>query len=113
MPLTPEPEDLEKIAQGWPKTIDGAVSLLSTKLGQEAKDEIAALPEGELGTLHFGLGADIRNRFGLWAGNKALLLDCQKAKFEGRTDMPPNVDEIQPDDASAMIIRALWARLRH
>ena len=56
MPLTPETEDLEEIAQGWPKTIDGAVSLLSTELVQEVKDKIAALPEGELGTLDFGLG---------------------------------------------------------
>ena len=111
--IPPGEEDLEEIGQEWPKTINEAVSLLLAELGQEVKEEIASLPEGELGILHFGIGADIRNRFGLWTGNKALLLDCQKAKFEGRTDMPHRVAAIHPDDASGMIIQALWARLRH
>jgi hypothetical protein len=48
--------------------------------------------------LHFGLGVRIREDFGLWRGNRALLLSC---------------GSLDPDDASMAIIRALWARLRH
>jgi hypothetical protein len=54
-----------------------------------------------------------RNEFGLWQENRALLLDCQKAKFEGRADVPEGLIFIHPDDASMLIIRALWGRLRH
>ena len=48
--------------------------------------------------LHFSLGAYIRNNFGLWGGNRALLDDC-------------GVDDA--DDASGVILRALYRKLMY
>jgi hypothetical protein len=113
-PLQPAvPEDA---AQDWPQTVAEAVASLLQSLGQAAKDEIAATPEDELIFLHYSLGASIRNHYGLWEGNAALLADCQRVKYEGRADVPEIPEGalvIHSDDASMVIIRALWARLRH
>jgi hypothetical protein len=51
----------------------------------------------DLPSLHFGLGAWVRNELGLWQGNQALL------EATGKSD---------PDDAALAIIEALWRRLR-
>ena len=46
-------------------------------------------------------------------GNKLLLADCQGV-YDGDDDVDPDgILTIHPDDASMVIIRALWARLRH
>ena len=55
------------------------------------------MEEDELIRLHRGFGMWIRNNFGLWKGNKALLMETGKR---------------HPDDASAVIITALWRTLR-
>jgi hypothetical protein len=60
------------------------------------------MDEVELISLHFSLGAFIRNQFGLWSGNEDLLNDCRQ--MSGITFM-------NPDDAAAFIIRELWKRL--
>lgn len=109
----PEPEDT---LQQWPRTVAEAVALLFQILSQAEKDEIAAKAEDDLIDLHFGLGTHVRNEFGLWQGNRALLADCQRARFEGRAgfpEIPHGVLVIHPDDAAMEIVRALWARLRH
>ena len=49
---------------------------------------------------YFGLGMYIRNAFGLWRGNKALLDDCSKG------------EQVHPDTVSMIIIEALWEDLR-
>ena len=59
--------------------------------------EISAMPEGDLITLHFGLGMEIRNAFGLHDLCSKLLSDC---------------DEVHPDDASGVIIKELWKKLQ-
>jgi hypothetical protein len=82
----------------WPRTLDEAVEQLALGLSRNEKEDIARLPEDHLIDLHFGLGARIREEFGLWRQNKALLASC------GSHD---------PDDASMAIVRALWVRLRH
>jgi hypothetical protein len=82
----------------WPRTLQDAVDLLVRTLSPAEKDDIAARSEDNLIDLHFGLGVRIREDFGLWRGNLALLRSC------GSPD---------PDDASMAIIQALWARLRH
>ena len=56
-----------------------------------------ALARDQLGGLHFGLGMWIRNNLGLWNGNGALL------QSTGQTDA---------DDASMVIVVAVWDRLR-
>jgi len=55
------------------------------------------MPEVDLITLHFGLGMEIRNAFGLHDLCSKLLSDC---------------DEVHPDDASGVIIKELWGNCR-
>lgn len=92
----PPPDDTE--ATDLPRTVAEAVSLLVRLLDQAQLEEIAATPEDDLIEHHFGFGAVIREEFGLHGANPALLASCAK----------PNAD-----DASMVIIKALWARLRH
>jgi len=58
-------------------------------------------PKEDLILHHFGLEAYIRNEFGLWQGNRELLEACC-GKGLG----------IHPDDASSVIIKALWKKLQ-
>lgn len=97
-----------------PHTISDALECLLLILTQAQKDDIAGIPESDLIDLHFGLGIRIRREFGLWEkANPDLLLDCQRIRFPGRFGMPERLIVIHPDDASMVIIRALWERLRH
>lgn len=82
---------------GKPETIGEAVNLLLISLSDENRQAIRSMPEEELGSLHLGLGTYIRNEFDLWKNNKELLATCGKEN---------------PDNASTVIIRALWERLR-
>lgn len=113
----PHTFDAEEPSGSWPRTLPEALALLLRDLSPAEKAAIAATPEAGLIDLHFSpLGVKIRQDFGLWRGNAALLADCQRTKFEGREDLPdipPNVPVIHPDDAAMVIVRALWARLRH
>ena len=83
----------------WPKTVDQAVDMLIVLMGDEDKRHVRGLSHEGLTSLHYGLGAVIRNSFGLWEGNKELLESC------GSPGM-------QPDSAAAVIIEAVWRRLR-
>jgi len=96
--MTKPPQPQEDAGQQWPRTVAEAVARLVLELSQAEKDEIAAKPDDELIELHFGLGVRIREDFGLHGDNPALFLSC------GKTN---------EDDASMVIIRALWGRLRH
>lgn len=80
-----------------PQTVAEAVALLLAELKAEDKAHIRAMKKDDLIDLHFSLGMYIRNHLGLWQGNEALLADC------GR---------IHPDDASGVILEALWAELQ-
>lgn len=82
---------------GKPETVRETVNLLLISLSDENRQAIRSMPEEELISLHFGLGAGIRNEFGLWKDNKELLKLCGKEN---------------PDDASTVIIKALWQRLK-
>ena len=80
-----------------PKTVDEAVELLISILEYRHKMLLSILKEDELIDLHFGLGLSIRNAFGLHDADSKLLSDCGSDN---------------PDDASAVIIKALWTRLK-
>lgn len=80
----------------WPTTVSEAVSALLTTIGDEVKDYLASCDEADIWGLHFTLGMWIRNNYGLWQGNKALLESCRA---------------FDPDGASMVIIRALWQAL--
>lgn len=81
-----------------PQTIEQAVGVLLEQLPVGKKANIAAMSRDALITLHFGLGAQIRNDFGLWSGNTALL---------------ESTGNSHPDDAAMAIIEALWHRLNN
>jgi len=69
---------------------------------------IAEVAANDLFILHYDLGKFIRQEAGLWRDNVPLLIDCQRIKEGSAPDQPT----INPDDASMVIIEALWRRLR-
>ena len=81
-----------------PQTIEQAVGVLLEQLPAGEKHKIAAMLRDDLINLHFGLGTSIRNDFGLWSGNTALL---------------ESTGNSHPDDAAMAIIAALWHRLNN
>ena len=85
----------------FPATIDEAVGVVIATLSDDDKARIASMAEPDLAGLHVGLGVWIRNNLGLWRGNDKLM-DCIG---EGDSSM-------HPDDASMVIIGAMWERLR-
>ena len=83
----------------WPKTLDEAVDYMIAALGPGEKELIRTTDETDLGEFHYGLGTGIREVFDLWHGNKELLKSCGSKA-------------LHPDDASKVIIEALWRRLQ-
>lgn len=64
----------------------------------EIKAIARKLPQEEFATkCHLGLGKIIRNNYGLWDENEALMEDCKAT---------------HPDDASATILKKLWEQLQ-
>lgn len=86
-----------------PRTVNEAVERLNSELALKDKVTIANMAEVELSTLHSNLGEYIRNEFDLWHNNKDLLTSC--CFFVKR-------DDVHVDEASSIIIRELWKRLR-
>jgi hypothetical protein len=86
-----------------PKTVDQAVERLISELSFKDKTTIANMAEVELSVLHKTTGEYIRNEFGLWSGNKDLMTSC--CFFAKR-------DKVSEDEASSIIIKELWKRLR-
>lgn len=94
--------DPQREAPHWPATLDEAVKELISKLTLKDKTLIAKMSEDDLTGLHPTLGAYIRERFGLWSGNKLLMQSCRIESGE----------EMSEDEASAIIIHKLWRRLK-
>lgn len=84
----------------WPRTVAEAVDTILHQLDAdpEAVSVIKSTPKDDLIKFHHGWGTQIRNDFGLWQGNVILLKDC---------------DKHHPDDASMVIIEAVWERLQN
>ena len=80
-----------------PKSIDEAIELLLSELPERDKEAIRNIAEEQLSSLHLSLGNYIRNEFGLWWNNEELLKVCC-----------PDSSLQNADDASAVIIKALW-----
>jgi hypothetical protein len=81
----------------YPETVDGAVTFLLDVLEPHVKDEVLSVGENDIANFHFGLGMVIRNAFGLHEPGSLLLTATGTA---------------HPDDASDIILLALWKRLR-
>ena len=94
-PIDPKPK-LATDAR-YPSSLTEAVDWLMELLSEDQLQQVEELGDTELECLHFSLGAYIRNTFGLWGENPALLKDC------GRE---------HPDDAYVVILQSLIERLR-
>lgn len=83
---------------GLPATLDEAVQRLDRVLDPDEKRQLAQTgKDAVVFAYHFGLGLAIRNAFQLHTGNPELLASC-------------GADH--PDDASTVILLALWERLQ-
>jgi len=85
----------------WPTTIGEAAGVVIATLSDDDKATIGALPKSELIGLHMGLGGWIRNNLGLWKGNGELMQAIRERD-----------QAIHPDDASMVIVEAVWRQLR-
>ncbi len=84
--------------KNYPATLEAAVAYCLKTLPVKTLDDLLRPPHEELViNHHFGLGMWIRNRLGLWQGNRALL---------------EAVGAWHPDDASEPILDALVDYLR-
>ena len=86
-----------------PKTVDEAVERLISELPLKEKAKIAKMDRWELSALHVTLGPHIREKYGFWTGNEELMESCRI--LSGKENFDSAI-------ASAMIIDAMWARLR-
>lgn len=91
------PKPLAELPQ-FPTTLSETVAILTAELPERQRIVIAGTLEEDLVRFHHGLGTYIRNRFGLWGPNPALRAACKVS---------------HPDDASAVILRALRDHLRN
>ena len=84
-----------------PKSIKEAIQLLLTDLPEKDRQAIRMMAEEDMSSLHFSLGNYVRNEFGLWGSNAELLKACC-----------PDSSLQNADDASTVIIKALWWKLQ-
>ena len=89
-------------AAPWPVTCDEAAKRAIEKLGPAGEQRLRSLAKDELIVLHDSFGLNIRNGFGLWGGNDALLASCA-AESAGATR--------DPDSVSMVIITRAWEML--
>jgi len=83
-------------ASFWPKTVRAAVDDQLKRLSEKDKADLRARTRSDLIRFHHGWGTGIRNEYGLWRGNAALLKDC---------------GNVHPDDCSMKIIEEVWKQL--
>ena len=86
-----------------PKTIHEAVERLIAEMALKDKVVIANMTYDELADLNSNFGAYIRNAFRLWSGNHELMESC---RFVSKNK------KLNVDEASFVIIDAMWEKLR-
>jgi hypothetical protein len=98
--------------QELPKSVDEAIDRLLNDLSEDDKEYLRGVSDPS--ELHFSLGLQIRNVYGLWGDNTELLASCAKAS--GHEPLIVDSKEVyfgfHPDEASAVIIKALLERLK-
>ena len=87
----------------YPRTVDEAVDRLLSTLPLRVRVKIAKLPENEVIGLHFSLGLQIRDEFGLRNGNESLMESCRT--LWGQNDL-------HVDYACVLILKSLWKTLQ-
>lgn len=80
-----------------PNIVTEAASILLSDLSGHDKLRLRNTKKEDLILYHMTWGQEIRNRFGLWAGNEAL---------------SKNAGVDHPDSASMKIIEAVWEEIR-
>jgi hypothetical protein len=97
----------------YPQTLFEAVDYLFYNMTEKNKEILMNTPESQLTMLHFTLGQWIRNNFGLTDGeNQKLLYSCAENSDTEYIYPEIGMAFIHPDDASMIIIQALWKRLQ-
>jgi hypothetical protein len=86
-----------------PHSVEEAIERLIDALQLKDRARIANMQPEELDHLRTGLGDFIKEKFGLYSDNTALLQSCADL---GRLNRP------LPDEACAVILRALWKELK-
>jgi hypothetical protein len=86
-----------------PRSVDEAVNQLKIALPLKDRTVMANMQADELDHLKTGLGEYIKQKFGLYAENPKLFESCAKHG---------NLENPIPDEACAVILRALWRDLR-
>jgi Domain of unknown function (DUF6794) len=86
-----------------PRNVDEAVERLISELPLKDRAKIAKMDKSETTVLHMTLGPHIREKYGLWTGNQALMESCRVLSGQ---------DKCHINTASSMIIDAMWAQLR-
>lgn len=84
----------------WPTSVQETVADILKSLSDEDKATLRKTRKDDLIMFHHGWGTGIRNHYGLWRGNDKLI---ESACGKG----------CHPDDASMVIIEAVWLALQH
>jgi hypothetical protein len=83
----------------WPTSVAETVEDIVQRMSEEAKEIVRTTKKEDLIKFHRGFGMGIRNYYGLWRGNNNLILSaCGKP--------------CHPDEASMVIIEAVWTALQ-
>lgn len=83
----------------WPTSVAEAVRDIVLRLPEKDKNLVRGTKKEDLIKFHHGWGTDIRNYYGLWRGNDKLIVSaCGKP--------------CHPDDASMVLIEAVWTALQ-
>ena len=96
----------------WPRTVEEAVQQLTSSMSEEDKATLRNTPEEDLALFHHGLGTAIRNELGLWADNRELLESCASQMMPDSPYDDYLTMMVHPDEASTVVIEALWRRLQ-
>ena len=96
-----EPADHDE--HQMPRSVDEAVQLLKEVLPLKDRTVMANMQADELNHLKTGLGEYIKQKFGLYMENVQLIESCAETG---------NLMKPLPDEACAVILRALWQNLR-
>ena len=83
----------DAMPDSWPRDKVVAVALLIAAMTPDSKASLVRIRRNDLFPDHTGMAAYVRQHFGLWAGNNALITSC-------------GCDS--PDDAAVAIIETAW-----
>jgi hypothetical protein len=93
----------DMIAWNYPQTVEEAVEQLISEMPLKDRVFVAGLDPKQLFLVEISLGSYVRQNFGLWTGNTALIDSCRA--YSGHRSLTA-------DQGAAVILEALWKTLR-